>query len=121
MKIETKYNIGQTVYWIISSREKLPAVCDFCNGTGQITGHNNKTRHCPECRGRTQFEWSEDKYLVRGPLTIGQVRAYAGYNDNVDYMCTETGLGSGSLYDEKRLFPTYAEAQAECDRRNNDN
>ena len=40
----------------------------------------------------------------------------------VSYMCHETGVGSGSIYDERNLFPTKEEAiafaQAEADEEN---
>ena len=33
-------------------------------------------------------------------------------------MCTETGIGSGTLYEEEEVFSTRELAQEECDRRN---
>lgn len=35
----------------------------------------------------------------------------------MSYMCVETGVGSGSIWYERYLFPSEAEAQADADRR----
>ena len=35
-----------------------------------------------------------------------------------NYMCVETGVGSGSVYYAKDLFLSYKDAMDECNRRN---
>ena len=66
--------------------------------------------------------------LAEGPFTIGLVRAectdspgiegetlFDNYkpqrSNKAEYMCIETGIGSGSVYHEDRLFVTFQEAQ----------
>jgi len=70
-----------------------------------------------------------DSWLVIGPMTIGQVRAvvtdspgvegkeaFSNYmeqcNYEEDYMCVETGIGSGRAYRSNRLFSDRASAEA---------
>lgn len=88
---------------------------------------------CPKCYGRKgSWDYVAKKWLVGGekpwlsskdnviynPITIGQVRVSVGYDDDERYMCAETGLGSGTLWEAKNLFTSEREAIAECDRRN---
>ena len=66
--------------------------------------------------------------VANGPLTIGLVRAelidspgiegetmFDNYkpqrSNKAEYMCIETGIGSGRMYYEDRLFVTFQEAQ----------
>jgi len=141
MKLESKYNFNDKVWVIRYQRETRFITCEFCGGTGQIKGENNKDRSCPECysRGgsyqRFDLQWELD--TDETPITIGEIRIEAncdfeGYESDIPwsnygpqikrqsivYMCFETGIGSGSLWRESLLWPTKEEAQAECDRRN---
>ena len=60
-------------------------------------------------------------------MTIGMVNTrQSDLKAEIQYMCEETGIGSGSLWDEDRLFETeteawiYAETQAELKRAHNE-
>ncbi len=46
-------------------------------------------------------------------LTVGsiQIDTAKSYGDPVRYMCHETGIGSGQVYDESRLYGTKEEAE----------
>ena len=90
MKIETKYNNGDVVYGV-------------------------------------QKKYPRDSWLVIGPMTIGQVRVEITDSPGLDresimhnysaqkgrkeqYMCVETGIGSGTVYDFDGLFRSKSEA-----------
>ena len=137
MNIETKYEFGDEVYSILHGRKEVKSACGFCSGTGYILGANEESRMCPLCYGRgSAIEWEDEAWNVRdGFLTIGQVRVESTKSkgregeevfDNFkpqskykeDYMCEETGIGTGSLWNVDKLFPTKEAAQAECDKRN---
>jgi len=120
VQIETKYNIGDVVY-----------------GAG-ITGSTRRTT-CPDCLGQKTWQCSTpagETFVVpcgtceRGlggalgylesygtdprveTLTIGCVRIETDRrpDERVSYMCKETGIGSGTIHYEKKLFRTYEEA-----------
>ena len=139
MKIETKYNLFDTVWHIQSLPTKEWIVCDFCEGLKVIIGKNGKERTCPECSGFGGSNKIEKQgWQVTQKLTIGHVRvAITGkdpigtprhsvfsnygpqeYKHKEEYMCKETGIGSGSVHKVDYLWPTKEEAQKECDRRN---
>jgi len=138
MNLKSAYDLGQRVWLIRNRREEYRDPCGFCGGTGKINGADGAKRHCPECFGRGgKRAWRPTKWLVDGQLTIGEVRikvrcdgpAVDGHEmfDNfgeqkamreVDYMCRETGIGSGSVWKEAVLFPNQIAAQKECDKLN---
>lgn len=127
MIIETKFSNGDTVYHARYRSEGKRARCETCNGTGRlkIEGHERHTE-CFQCFGKG---WTYDGtvYLPEcDSMTVGQVRvevtASRGFGgssfDNYrpqtareeQYMCVETGVGSGNLYNAENLFATEAEA-----------
>lgn len=138
MKFESKYNLNQRVWSIGRRPDNKTVKCEACNGIGKITLLNNKETHCPECYGRcTNTIYGVTKWFVSDEsYKIGQCRAEitsfkkTGCFDNIgeynpekmeklyQYMCYETGIGSGSIHDEDTIYPTKEEAQAECDKRN---
>ena len=117
MKIESKFNIGDKVYHVSGACVEYPKVrveCDTCDTTGHITV-KGKTYLCPECRGNYTEDYNNPKSYFPNPfpttLTIGQVRTITTKDKTeIRYMCKETGIGSGTLYEETRLFSTYDEA-----------
>ena len=136
MKFNAKYNFKDVVHRITFSQKKHLVKCPFCDGVGRITGQNSDTRQCPECYGRPQYEFEDSKWFVAETLTIGEVRVKArcehkseydtifdNYGDQSphyeeEYMCYETGIGSGTIWSVDKIFPTAEEAQKECDRLN---
>lgn len=121
--LTTKYNIGDVV-WYASTRhstKRLP--CPDCLGQREWQAISPAGRGylfaCPRCS--QNFQSSRDLSLdvpCHVPsvtrLTIGQV---GWHNDHWDqsksgpqYMCHETGIGSGSQYYEHTLFDTEEEA-----------
>lgn len=122
MNITSKYNLGDKVYSGMCSWSSVPKTCEHCKGVGLVTVTTALESYevpCPYCeqdvwgskaKGYTQ-EWSYRVYVQS--LTIGEVRVeISNTKHEVDYMCYETGIGSGTLHDEKNLYPTYEEAQA---------
>lgn len=120
-----KFKIGQTV-WLASAQStegKHP--CPDCFGSGvwavKSPAGLETTAPCPRCSRSGYFNndnripsLSFQKYVAcTSKLTIGSITAkthpYTN-DDGVEYMCNETGIGSGSLYQEKRLHATEAEA-----------
>ena len=133
MEINTKYGINDVVYLIRKEREQVWEICSTCKGTGRVVIGDTKPRMCPDCYGRCgNYEYKDVKWLVKATLTIGQVTAEVrnihtdGMFDNMgeykegsttyknQYMAYETGIGSGSVYNENELFPTKEAAQEEC-------
>lgn len=137
MIINTKYDLNQEVWKIRRDMEIKFITCAACGGSGRITLLDAKDRICPECYGRKGVNKNiAMKWMVVGIHTIGQVRATTtniesdGMLDNVgsykegkteekvEYMCYESGIGSGTIHNEDTLFKTKADALCECDKRN---
>ena len=138
MKFESKYNFGDKVYTITNNKRKDIRSCRFCGGKGMIVGANTESRLCPECYGRrVEHYWIDEGWRVDRKLTIGEIRIrhrcksngedpdsiFSNYGPQEEeyeeeYMCNETGIGSGYVLKVERLWATKEEAQAECDRLN---
>ena len=134
MVIETKYSPGERIVTIMRFVSSTSRQCDDCNGRGTIALRLGPGV-CPTCHG-TRFIRHQDPpcWRVGKRLTIGQARVEITNSPDVEtifdndyqprsgrcesYMCVETGIGSGQTYSVDLLWPTEAEAQGECDRRN---
>ncbi len=119
MKIESKYDIGQDVYWIFESWEDATRTvsCDVCTA-GKII-HAGKEWDCPACKGTAGRQERIALWLVKGPIDIGLIgfRTNSDHRDGgFEYM--QGSSGSGTVYSEDRLFPSRQLAQEECERRN---
>lgn len=123
MIIETKYSIGDKVWLASTTTERRQHDCPDCNNTKQwkaiSPAGEEYTFACPRCSAsyKSNHELSLD-YSAFTPtvrqLTIGSVRhnSHPGsYDHGTQYMCVETGVGGGSVYDEAKLFPTKEEAE----------
>ncbi len=116
----TRYSIGDVVYGAstLTTRKKHP--CPDCLDTREWEAKSPAGREykfgCPRCN--TQFHANHDLCIdytafvgSAQKLTIGQVRVKAGGEpEETEYMCRETGIGSGTLHRESKLFPTEEEA-----------
>lgn len=132
--ITTKYSVGDVVYHasVVSTRKKHD--CPDCLGKREWIAKSPAGGEykfsCPRCTASYQSD--RDLSLdysayapVAGKLTIGSIQvntAHGSYDHGNRYMCRETGVGSGSVYDEARLFETeeqaLAAAQAMADEQN---
>lgn len=117
-----KFKIGDRV-WYATTREKSEkAPCPDCLGKGKWPikspiGEDFEI-DCPRCtKGWSAYgDLTLNNYVGHAvPLTIGQVTASTRNlhrDSRVEYMCNETGVGSGSVYPEEHLFETESEAGA---------
>ena len=139
MEYTTKFSIGQRVATISSDYARKIVGCDACQKTGKIK-INAEDYVCPKCHGASAYpQVCGSKYYVSHEGVIGKVQIehmvpYRGNNHfdvtdaliedggapdyEVNYMIDETGVGSGTVWPQNRLFPSREVAQAECDRLN---
>jgi len=119
--IETKYGVGDVVWAATTRTEQRQHDCPDCLGSRKWEARSPAggvfAVDCPRCGDVYQSNRALSlKYTLFVPsaqkLTIGQVRAYSGPDGKTEYMAHETGIGSGSLWYEDRLFPTQEEATA---------
>ena len=120
--IETKYSVGDVVFFSGTTTERKQHPCPDCKGERKwhvkSPAGGEYTISCPRCSARfmSDRELSLD-YTAHVPhvqrLTVGSVQfnsASGSWDSGARYMCRETGIGSGSVYDEARLFATEDEA-----------
>jgi hypothetical protein len=123
--ITTKYSIGETVYFASTVTETKCHPCPDCLGkkiwTVTSPAGTDYTFPCPRCSAHyssndeLRLDYSRYAPVVR-KMTIGSIKHDSAYHDwdkltaKTQYMCRETGVGSGSVYDEDLLFPTEEEA-----------
>mgnify|MGYP001162014749 CR=1 FL=1 len=118
--LTTKYSVGDRVYLAttVSTRKQHP--CPDCLGSREWKAVAPSGREysfvCPRCttsfRHHTEasLEYTEMDPVVRA-LTIGSVRIDTNSDDGaVEYMCVETGVGSGTIHRERNLFEDEASA-----------
>lgn len=114
--LETKYNLGDIVFSPSTENTPYWEKCTSCDGTGswKVEGRDIKV-NCTKCgdayrkgNGRIQKFTYQPRVDI---LTVGQIRIEHDLTQHkVQYMCEETGIGSGTLHYEKTLFQTKDEA-----------
>lgn len=122
--ITTKYSVGDVVWCAGTTTERKKHPCPDCSGCRQwkavSPAGNEYDFACPRCSARYNsdqdltLDYSAHVPSVRR-LTIGSVQfnsAPGSWDSGARYMAHETGIGSGSVYDEARLFASEAEATA---------
>lgn len=122
MIILTKFSIGDSVWIVCKHRGKKFVTCPICKGTGEIL-IQGKDYTCPECYGNKGYdEYTKlDQHFVDYSGVVGEitVRIHNHEKDNkIQYMIDSTGIGSGSLWDEKQVFGSQEEALAYCNMKN---
>ncbi|MBU6430038.1 MAG: hypothetical protein KGR26_13570 [Cyanobacteria bacterium REEB65] len=124
MEIQTKYNLGQIVYAATTGYTSRTVDCGDCTGSGlwSVTKPNGEAIevNCPTCEGPWGQRSGTITEAVFGGnvevLTIGLVRAEVEIDRRrIQYMCHETGVGSGRCWEEDVLFLTREAAQARAD------
>jgi hypothetical protein len=120
MELKTLFGIGDDIYKVTKFQKTEVVQCGGCSGKGKLSLDDGSTHSCPRCYGRlTETEYGPFEYHATGPLKIGQVRAQeGGGDDKVQYMCHQTGIGSGTLHNEIDCFATMAQATEEAHQRN---
>jgi hypothetical protein len=123
---ETKFGCGETV-WGVSYQEHIQIIrCETCDSTGKYTIKDTEYI-CPACEGRSsRRNYAGRKYFIREfAATVGKIQVElqtmgfdaTGIQKN-SYMIDSTGVGSGTVWSEDRLFGSKQEAQEFCDRMN---
>jgi hypothetical protein len=123
--IETKFGVGDVVWHATTTTEHRRHPCPDCMGSRKwsCTSPAGATFEveCPRCSAGYQSNRDLDlSYVVHAPhatrLTIGLVRANGSWETppQHEYMAHETGIGSGTLYRENKLFATESEALADA-------
>ena len=116
--IETKFKIGDIVWLADSSREEIRETCPDCLGTRywSVTTPAGDEFECDCDTCRLGYEvrgfvtrWD---FVGRAPsLTIGSVRVDTDDEKHaVSYMAIETGVGTGLIWYEPRLFASKDDA-----------
>lgn len=117
-KFETKFSIGDNVYVATSTYcgEEFP--CSPCGATGCVTLEGERYL-CPKCKGAGRKTYDKYKYAV-GVDVVGKIACEVTEDGPVqtNYMLRGTGIGTGTLWAEHRVFDTREGAQAACDRMN---
>lgn len=122
--ITTKYSIGDKVFHAWTSQERKQHPCPDCKGarkwTAKSPAGSEYSFSCPRCAASyNSYRDLTLDYTAAVPstrqLTIGSVQynsQSSSYDHGARYMCHETGVGSGSVYNETDLFLTEEEALA---------
>jgi predicted RNA-binding Zn-ribbon protein involved in translation (DUF1610 family) len=125
MNYTTAYSLGDTVWMVRDESFSRIVKCMPCGNSGSIK-IGDESFICPKCGGRSAHaERVGTKFYVYGSSTVGQVSITdSDYkhreepNPRITYMLHRTGVGSGQVWDQERLFRTQREAQEFCDVRN---
>jgi hypothetical protein len=121
--LTTKYSIGDVVWHASTMTEQKQHPCPDCLGTRKWKATSPAGAEyefgCPRCG--TRYHHNRDLQLDYTAhvahierLTIGSIQyntASGIYDHGARYMCRETGVGSGSVYNESDLYETEEAAQ----------
>lgn len=114
------YEIGDKVYCVSTRNKEKFLDCPDCLGKKEWKTTSpagiDYSFDCPRCTaGHIHDKYKLSYYEITYTIvirTIGSIRIDT--NDKkkpITYMCEETGVGSGSVYDEKDLFGSEAAAK----------
>lgn len=109
MKIETKFDLGQTVYFIEENTVQMLETepCDVCNETGRVKIKGQEYM-CPKCGGRlTKYKETTVNDICQG--VIEEIVIYASGH----YYTLEEGDYIGH---DNNLYATLEDAQIEYDK-----
>jgi hypothetical protein len=122
--LTTKYSIGDVVYHAFTKTERKQHPCPDCQGSRKWkatspAGGEYEFR-CPRCSASYTSDHDMSlAYTASVPvvqrLTIGSIQYNTepgSYDHGARYMCRETGVGSGSVYNEDDLSETEEAATA---------
>ena len=120
-----KFSIGDKVFIASVRTVRARHTCPDCGGTRvwKITSpHGDELdMDCPRCTRESynsdlSLDYSKASVEVR-QLTIGSVRLDTLDKDcPIQYLCVETGVGSGSVYREEQLHDSSESAEEEAER-----
>lgn len=125
--LQAKFKVGQKVYGV-SNRSNLRQIhvkCDVCESTGKVKVNGKDEEYtCPVCQGRIEIKHYGYIYVIsyfnakigRVQITEYDEKYKKDNKSEVTYMLDKTGVGSGQIWHEDRLFATEKEAQDFCNR-----
>ena len=128
--IKTKYSLKEVVYNAYCENHPYTEPCPDCDGYGYWALVNKDQKvGCHTCNKEARWhntpgKITKYKYFPRVfELTIGQIQATIGHSPKIQYMCKETGIGSGTLWPQEQLTDNYDTAREAAkvlaERRNN--
>ena len=120
MKIETKYDIGQVVWQSYIGKKTKKLTCDFCGGTGLITGQNSKNADCPICRAKRVIYQTVRDTVICTRLYVQNIIIYKVEDEvRIKYTVSarKSEFNKTTTVSEKSLYPTKKEAEAALARR----
>ena len=145
MDIKTKFDLGQKVHLIKFDTRPIRIKCPDCGGVSKTETKAGGFLVCDKCRYAemhghlpgTVGSIEESQWYVYGSGVVGRISAtvydydggdpdskFCNYkppepgSDRIEYMLWETGVGSGTLHPEEKVFATVREALDECNYRN---
>ena len=113
--LTSKFSLGQKVWYAGTKKENRHMPCPDCNDAREwkVTSPagGEYAFPCPRCaaayhgdsRLSLYYAWFVPNVVQ---LTIGQIKLSNDSNCPEEYMCNETGVGSGTLYQLDVLFDT---------------
>ena len=108
MEIQTKYNLGDTVYYL--ERRYVKEQCAICKGVKKINvtnGMNNWNIKCPDCSGK-----GKQSQIIRYVVTSGIIKEVIAKRGN--YALTKYHLENGIHKQETALFAELKDAEEKC-------
>lgn len=144
MKLETRYNLGDTVYMVQQSMEYTYTECTMCNEEGQVLAQiDNKEYNitCPVCRGTKKIQMSKEPlwglreevnlgistrspkakaiFTIKEIIVSEESVAYKIRLQSPDLSLTRFSLDRFTrVVKESELFPSKEEAIAYCNKMN---
>lgn len=119
--LTTKFSMGDVVWNASTTTGTFQHKCPDCDGARKWEARSPAggvfAIPCPRCsvqyHGNDEMRLNYTKFVAHAEQrTIGQIRAISGPEPGVEYMCRETGIGSGNIYHERYLFETKEAALA---------
>jgi hypothetical protein len=109
----TRFLLNQKVWSVESKGTPITVHCPTCEGNGEVAGADGRKVYCTQCAGTGYHTIGYTKVYWTRELQIGQVTKTVGHGEGEKYMCHETGLGSGLVWDVGSLYGTEEEAATE--------
>lgn len=137
IKINPRFNCGDSVYLILDTYKSKKHKCVSCKGVGSVV-QNSCTFTCERCYGKGEFDKKEVVYKVIEKPAIVRTVLFSGRVHNkksiVEISCTldsdfsntiaanDRHIGRAMLIgiDERQLFSTLQDAQKRCDELNSE-
>ena len=101
MDIRVQHNVGDTVWCVLQTFDRIRKTCPFCAGASYVVGANDKTRVCPQCYGRgyitienhiihevKQCKVNEIEIWIKENITI----MYYVTSDNTERECLQSNV-----------------------------